>query len=68
MALGGWTEAQFIGNRADFTLEELDEISPGRPAFIQSTYDHAFANTPWFDAMQIPVLASRAERRLRHAR
>jgi predicted amidohydrolase YtcJ len=62
MALGGWTEAQFIGNRADFTLEELDEISPGRPAFIQSTYDHAFANTPWFDAMQIPVLASRAER------
>ena len=62
MALGGWTEAQFIGNRADFTLEELDEISPGRPAFIQSTYDHAFANSPWFDAMEIPVVATRAQR------
>lgn len=62
MSLGGWTEAQFIGNRSDFTLEELDEISPGRPAFIQSTYDHAFANTPWFDAMEIPVVATRAQR------
>jgi len=62
MALGGWTEAQFIGNRADFTREELDEISPGRPAFIQSTYDHAFANTPWFDAVEIPVVATRAQR------
>ena len=62
MSLGGWTEAQFIGNRADFTLEELDEISPDRPAFVQSTYDHAFANTPWFDAVEIPVVATRAQR------
>lgn len=62
MSLGGWTEAQFIGNRADFTLAELNEISPGRPAFIQSTYDHAFANTPWFDAMDIPVVATRTQR------
>ena len=62
MSLGGWTEAQFIGNRADFTLDELDEISPGRPAFVQSTYDHAFANTPWFNAMEIPVLANREQR------
>ena len=62
MSLGGWTENQFIGNRDDFTLEELDDISPGRPAFIQSTYDHAFVNTAWFDAMDIPLVATRAER------
>ncbi|HEY5623111.1 MAG TPA: amidohydrolase family protein [Gammaproteobacteria bacterium] len=62
MSLGGWTENQFIGNRDDFSLEELDDIAPGRPAFIQSTYDHAFVNSAWFQAMDIPILATRAER------
>lgn len=62
MSLGGWTENQFIGNRDDFTLAELDELSGGRPAFVQSTYDHAFVNTPWLDAMDIPVVASREQR------
>ena len=62
MSLGGWTENQFIGDRRDFTLEELDEIAPDRPAFIQSTYDHVFANTAWFDAMGIPLTATRAQR------
>jgi len=57
MSLGGWTENQFVGNKADFTLEELDEIAPGRPAFVQSTYDHAFANTAWFAEMGIPLEA-----------
>jgi predicted amidohydrolase YtcJ len=62
MSLGGWTENQFIGDRADFSLQELDEIAAGRPAFVQSTYDHAFVNTAWFDAMEIPFLASRTQR------
>lgn len=62
MSLGGWTENQFIGNKADFTLEELDEIAPGRPAFIQSTYDHAFVNTAWFVEMGIPLEAGFDER------
>ena len=62
MSLGGWTENQFTGDRADFTLAELDEIAPGRPAFVQSTYDHAFVNTAWFDAMDIPVVATREQR------
>lgn len=57
MSLGGWTENQFTGDRADFTLAELDEIAPGRPAFIQSTYDHAFGNSAWFDEMGIPLEA-----------
>jgi predicted amidohydrolase YtcJ len=64
MSLGGWTENQFIGNKDDFTLEELDEIAPGRPAFVQSTYDHAFVNTAWFDEMGIPVEAGRDQQSL----
>ena len=62
MSLGGWSEAQFIDSQADFTLAELDEISPNRPAFLQSVYSHAFANTAWFEAMGIPLRASRSER------
>jgi len=57
MSLGGWTENQFIGNKADFTLAELDDIAPGRPAFIQSTYDHVFANSAWFEEMELPLEA-----------
>ena len=62
MSLGGWTENQFIGNKADFTLEEIDEIAPDRPTFVQSTYDHAFVNTAWMDAMSIPIDAGRDQR------
>ena len=55
MSLGGWTENQFVGDQADFTLEELDDIAPDRPAYIQSTYDHAFANSAWFTEMGVPL-------------
>ena len=58
MSLGGWSEAQFIDSRAEFTLSELDEIAPNRPAFVQSVYSHAFVNTAWFEAMDIPLTAS----------
>lgn len=61
MSLGGWSEAQFIGDRSDFTLAELDTVAPDRPAFIQSVYDHAFGNTAWFEAMGIPLTASEEE-------
>jgi predicted amidohydrolase YtcJ len=58
MSLGGWTESQFTDSQADFTLAELDDVAPGRPAFIQSVYDHAYGNTAWFQAMGIPVSAA----------
>ncbi|MCY3730761.1 MAG: amidohydrolase family protein, partial [Rhodospirillaceae bacterium] len=61
MSLGGWSEAQFAGDRSDFTLTELDAVAPDRPAFIQSVYDHAFGNTAWFEAMGIALVASEAE-------
>ena len=61
MTLGGWTESQFIGSQADFTLAELDAIAPGRPTFLQSVYNHAFGNTAWLQAMGIPLTASARE-------
>jgi predicted amidohydrolase YtcJ len=61
MSLGGWTENQFIDSKQDFTLAELDAISTDRPVFVQSVYDHAFGNTMWFNAMGIPLVASKAK-------
>jgi predicted amidohydrolase YtcJ len=55
MTLGGWTENQFADSKEDFTLAELDRIAPARPAFIQSTYDHAFVNTVWLNEMGIEL-------------
>jgi predicted amidohydrolase YtcJ len=53
--LGGWYEDQLLGDRRDLTLAELDAAAPDRPAFIQAKYDHAFVNTAWLRAMNIPV-------------
>jgi predicted amidohydrolase YtcJ len=55
LTLGGWYEDQFVGERQDLTIAELDAIAPDRPAFIQAKYDHAFVNTAWFKAMGIPM-------------
>lgn len=63
LTLGGWTENQFISDKSDFTLEELNEIAPERPAFVQSTYDHAFVNSAWFAEMGIPLEADFDQRR-----
>ena len=62
MSLGGWTENQFVDDTSDFTLAELDEIAPARPAFIQFVYDHAYGNTTWFDEMDIPLTATDEQR------
>ena len=61
MSLGGWAESQFRDSKRDFTLAELDAISTDRPVFIQSVYDHAYGNTVWFNAMGIPLSASKQE-------
>lgn len=55
LTLGGWYEDQLTGDRSDLTRRELDQIAPDRPAFIQAKYDHAFVNTAWFKAMNIPL-------------
>jgi len=61
MSLGGWAESQFRDSKRDFTLAELDAISTDRPVFIQSVYDHAYGNAVWFNAMGIPLSASKQE-------
>jgi len=61
MSLGGWAESQFSDSRRDFTLAELDAISRDRPVFVQSVYHHAYGNTAWFNAMGIPLSASKTE-------
>ena len=61
MSLGGWSEAQFLDSRDDFTLAELDALAADRPVFIQALYSHAYVNTAWFEAMGIPVSASADE-------
>ena len=61
MSLGGWSEAQFVGDRSDFTLAELDAVAPDRPAFVQSVYHHAFGNSAWFEAMGISLVAQEGE-------
>lgn len=58
MTLGGWSESQFVGDRSEFSLDELDRIAPNRPAFIQSGYEHALVNTAWFEEMDIPLVAT----------
>jgi hypothetical protein len=65
LTLGGWHEEQWAGDRREFTLAELDAIAGDRPAFIQSQYDHAIANTAWLDAAGVPAAAeSRATGRV----
>ena len=62
MSLGGWSEAQFLDSQDDFTLAEMDALALDRPAFIQALYSHAYVNTAWFEAMEIPLDASADER------
>jgi predicted amidohydrolase YtcJ len=61
MSLGGWAESQFSDSRRDFSLTELDALSMDRPVFLQSVYHHAYGNTAWFNAMGIPLNASKLE-------
>lgn len=58
LTLGGWHEEQWLGDRRELTLAELDAVAPGRPAFIQAQYDHATVNTAWLDAMNLPASAA----------
>ncbi len=59
--LGGWSENQFMGERASFTLAELDAVAPANPVFLQVQYDHALVNSAWLRAMGLPVTATAAQ-------
>jgi predicted amidohydrolase YtcJ len=57
VALGGWHEEQWVGDRSEFTVAELDAVAGTRPAFVMAEYDHAVVNTAWLDAMGLPAEA-----------
>jgi hypothetical protein len=44
-SLGGWTLEQFADNPEPFTREELDQIAPNHPVFLQASYFEAFLNS-----------------------
>ena len=55
LTLGGWHEEQWAGERRGLTRADLDAVAGDRPAFVQTQYDHAVANTAWFDAAGVPA-------------
>ena len=45
VALGGWSEEQFIDDPRGFPLAELDRLSPNNPVALQAVYRHTYMNT-----------------------
>jgi predicted amidohydrolase YtcJ len=43
--LGGWAIEQFSDNSKPFTREELDEVAPDHPVFLQASYYEAYLNS-----------------------
>jgi predicted amidohydrolase YtcJ len=42
---GGWFPEQFADAPGGFTLEELDQVAPDNPLFLQERYNIVYANT-----------------------
>jgi len=45
LVIGGWNFAQFEDNTEIFSREELDEVAPDTPIYIQEGYRRGFANS-----------------------
>ncbi len=53
MVQGGWRENQFADQPGGFTLEELDDVAPNNPLFLQVTYQTVYANTLALEAVGV---------------
>jgi len=53
VVMGGFTPQQFDDDRSPFTRQELDEIAPDNPVFMQLLFGIGFANTQAFRAIDI---------------
>lgn len=53
--LGGWALEQFADDPTPFTREELDQVAPNHPLFLQASYFEAFLNTRALDLMGVAV-------------
>ena len=43
--LGGWAIEQFADDKRPFTREELDQVVPNNPVFLQASYREAYLNS-----------------------
>ncbi len=58
LCIGGWIEDQFEDEKRGFTREELDEVAPDNPVFLQVDYSHAYVNT--FALQKLGIAVDRA--------
>ena len=49
--LGGWSPDQFTDNKKPFTREELDQVAPDNPVFLQFTRSEQYLNSKAIDAV-----------------
>ncbi len=45
LSIGGWSMGQFTDSRAPFTRDELDQLAPNNPVFIQQGFFGGVANS-----------------------
>src|SRR3954468_1569132 len=53
MVQGGWTPRQFADAPGGFTLEELDQVAPKNPLFVQEGYSLVYLNSLALKAVQL---------------
>ena len=53
VVMGGFTPQQFDDDKSPFTRQELDDIAPDNPVFMQLLFGTGFANTQAFRAIDI---------------
>ena len=51
--LGGWAIEQFADDNRPFTRDELDQVVPNHPVFLQASYREAYLNSRALQAMGI---------------
>ena len=51
--LGGWAIEQFSDDSKPFTRDELDQVVPDHPVFLQASYREAYLNSRALQAMAI---------------
>jgi predicted amidohydrolase YtcJ len=49
--LGGWSPDQFVENKKPFTRDELDQVAPDNPVFLQFTRSEEYLNSKAIDAL-----------------
>ena len=62
--LGGWSPDQFADNKKPFTREELDQVAPDNPVFLQFTRSEQYLNSKAIEVLGL----EKKNRAVDHAR